>query len=442
MSYPGQTGTGQGGFPSSAQGIGSQIAGNQGGLQFENKPGASLSGGAAPERNTVPGYSHTQGIQEPGYENISAPSNAGFSQPQGGSTYNTSSVGGIGSAYNPSTLGGGSSYNPSSAGGYNPSSAGGYQSSSTGGQGTSTTVTGQKPYETAGAKELGIGSGVTSGKAEPGTASIGGGGINTSTVGGSTGTGAGLGSSTSPSSTTAEAGVYQQAKETAAPYIAKAQETAAPYVAKAQESAGPYVAKAQETAGPYVAKAQELGSAALESARPALNQAANVAGQAYTAAANELDARGINRDTTQQKLAEVGQTMKDYGAVGQQRAGEYFNQAVDQARNIGQDRENKSIVATIFGTVFLVWLAFGFSIGAVFALGVAGSIAAVLSRYSRGHGSAQTGQYSSNQPSTGQYSQIPSGGPSTGSHTSNAGVETHYPRPAHPDNSLNTAQGQ
>lgn len=49
-----------------------------------------------------------------------------------------------------------------------------------------------------------------------------------------------------------------------------------------------------------------------------------------SAAANELDARGINRDTTQQKLAEVGQTMKDYGAVGQQRAGEYFNQAVDQ----------------------------------------------------------------------------------------------------------------
>ena len=188
-----------------------------------------------------------------------------------------------------------------------------------------------QPYETAGEKELGIGSGVTSeavsnglilisgslclkifgvipstqtaslilthvsdatgqtdaptsagGKTEPGTASIGGGGINTSTVGGGTGGGAGIGSTTSPSSTTAGGGVYQQAKETAAPYIAKAQETAGPYVAKAQETAGPYVAKAQETAGPYVAKAQELGSAALESARPALNQAANVAGQAYT----------------------------------------------------------------------------------------------------------------------------------------------------------------
>ena len=54
-----------------------------------------------------------------------------------------------------------------------------------------------------------------------------------------------------------------------------------------------------------------------------------------------------------------------------------------KAKTIGHDGENKSIVATIFGTVFLVWLAFGFSIGAVFALGVAGSIAAVLSRYSR-----------------------------------------------------------
>lgn len=47
-------------------------------------------------------------------------------------------------------------------------------------------------------------------------------------------------------------------------------------------------------------------------------------------AATELDARGINRDTTQQKLAEVSQTMKDYGTVGQQRAGEYLQQAVDQ----------------------------------------------------------------------------------------------------------------
>lgn len=45
-----------------------------------------------------------------------------------------------------------------------------------------------------------------------------------------------------------------------------------------------------------------------------------------------MDARGINKDSTQQKLAEVGQVMKDYGAVGQQRAGEYFNQAVDQVR--------------------------------------------------------------------------------------------------------------
>ena len=52
--------------------------------------------------------------------------------------------------------------------------------------------------------------------------------------------------------------------------------------------------------------------------------------QNCSAAANELDARGINRDSTQQKLAEVGQTMKDYGAVGQQRAGEYLSQAVDQ----------------------------------------------------------------------------------------------------------------
>ena len=49
-----------------------------------------------------------------------------------------------------------------------------------------------------------------------------------------------------------------------------------------------------------------------------------------SAAAAELDARGINKDSTQQKLAEVGQTMKDYGAVGQQRAGEYLQQAVDQ----------------------------------------------------------------------------------------------------------------
>lgn len=54
-----------------------------------------------------------------------------------------------------------------------------------------------------------------------------------------------------------------------------------------------------------------------------------------------------------------------------------------QAKSIGHDNENKSLVATIFGTVFLVWLAFGFSIGAVFALGVAGSIAAILSRYTR-----------------------------------------------------------
>lgn len=54
-----------------------------------------------------------------------------------------------------------------------------------------------------------------------------------------------------------------------------------------------------------------------------------------------------------------------------------------QAKTIGQERENKNIVATIFGTVLLIWLAFGFSVGALLALGIAGSIAALLSRYSR-----------------------------------------------------------
>jgi len=52
-----------------------------------------------------------------------------------------------------------------------------------------------------------------------------------------------------------------------------------------------------------------------------------------------------------------------------------------QAKNM--DGENKSIVASILGTVVLVWLAFGFSLVAMLALGVAGTIAALLARFSR-----------------------------------------------------------
>lgn len=46
--------------------------------------------------------------------------------------------------------------------------------------------------------------------------------------------------------------------------------------------------------------------------------------------AAELDKRGVNMESIQQKTADVSQTLKDYGTVGQARAGEYFQQAIDQ----------------------------------------------------------------------------------------------------------------
>ena len=46
--------------------------------------------------------------------------------------------------------------------------------------------------------------------------------------------------------------------------------------------------------------------------------------------AAELDKRGVNAETTQQKLADVGQSLKDYGTVGQARANEYIQQAAHQ----------------------------------------------------------------------------------------------------------------
>jgi hypothetical protein len=302
-------------------------------------------------------------------------------------------------------------------------------------------------------------------------ASIGGGGVNTSTVPTNTNTN----TPTTGVAGSQPQGYVQQAQATAAPYIAQAQETAAPYVAKAQETAGPYVAKAQETVGPYVkqaqetvgpyvsqaqdaaspyvAKARDLGSSAIESARPVVAQAANSASQAassaYNTAAAELDARGVNLETTKQKLADVGQTAKDYGAVGQQRAGEYLQQAVDQAKNM--DGENKSIVASIFGTVVLVWLAFGFSLVAMLALGVAGSIAALLARFSskrvsgkgntpaevEGRTSTPTKQTQTSTPTKHTQSATP-GLAAAARQTQTSGVETHFPKPAHPDNSLNS----
>ena len=50
---------------------------------------------------------------------------------------------------------------------------------------------------------------------------------------------------------------------------------------------------------------------------------------------------------------------------------------------IGNDGENKRIVLKIIGSVALLWLAFGFSLTALVALGVAGIVTAVLSRVSR-----------------------------------------------------------
>lgn len=50
----------------------------------------------------------------------------------------------------------------------------------------------------------------------------------------------------------------------------------------------------------------------------------------YRATAAELDRRGVNIDSIQQKTADVSQSLKDYGTVGQARAGEYLQQAVDQ----------------------------------------------------------------------------------------------------------------
>lgn len=195
----------------------------------------------------------------------------------------------------------------------------------------------------------------------------------------------------------------QELSQPVQPYIQKVQETVTPYIQTAVDKASPVVQQARDAASPYVQKASEL------------------ANQGLQATAVELDKRGVNLETSQQKLAEVGQSLKDYGAVGQARAGEYLQQAVDQAKTISSDRENKNIITTIFGTIALIWLAFGFSVTALLALGVAGTIAAVLSRYSRATVGSNTG--SSVQPS--------------GSSRAAPGVETHYPNPAHPDNSLN-----
>lgn len=45
--------------------------------------------------------------------------------------------------------------------------------------------------------------------------------------------------------------------------------------------------------------------------------------------ASELDRQGINSDTSKQRLADIGQGVKDYSAVGGERAAEYLQQAVD-----------------------------------------------------------------------------------------------------------------
>ena len=50
---------------------------------------------------------------------------------------------------------------------------------------------------------------------------------------------------------------------------------------------------------------------------------------------------------------------------------------------VGNDGENKRIILKILGSVALLWLAFGFSLTALVALGVAGIVTAVLSRFSR-----------------------------------------------------------
>lgn len=43
-------------------------------------------------------------------------------------------------------------------------------------------------------------------------------------------------------------------------------------------------------------------------------------------------------ENTKQKLADAGRAAKDYGTVGQQRAGEYLQQAVDQVIYPSEER--------------------------------------------------------------------------------------------------------
>jgi hypothetical protein len=242
-------------------------------------------------------------------------------------------------------------------------------------------------------------------------------------------TGTGIGTTTSSAPGTAGAGsapptgtVYEQATRSAQIAANKAQELSQPvqpYIQKVQETVGPYVQTAVEATSPYVQQAREV-------AQPYVEKASALAAQGIQVTAAELDKRGVNAETTQQKLADVGQSLKDYGTVGQARANEYIQQAAHQVQNLSADKENKNIVATIFGTIALIWLAFGFSITALLALGIAGTIAAILSRYSR----STVGNRASN--SIGGNSIGGASRPRTA-----PGVETHYPNPSHPDNSLN-----